>query len=137
MWCTNCRSQNVIKSGFVKGQQRYRCKDCCYQFVPTGHHEKIEQEKLTAVLLYINGLSLRTIAKFLKVSNVSVLNWVRKYALKNYEKPEGEAVIIEPDEMWHFIKSKKNKLWIWKAYNRTDKKLIEWGSVENVINVHY
>jgi len=42
-------------------------------------------------------LSLRTIGKLFKVSNVSVLNWVRKYALQNYEKPKpiGEAVVIE------------------------------------------
>lgn len=109
MCCKKCGSQNIIKSGFIKGQQRYKCKDCCYQFVPTRHHGRSEQEKLTAVLLYISGLSLRTIGRLLKVSNVSVLNWVRKYALENYEKPtpKGEAVIIELDEMWHFIKSKK------------------------------
>lgn len=64
MCCTKCESKNVVKGGFIKAVKRL-----CYQFVPTKHHGKSEQEKLTAVLLYISGLSLRTIAKLLKVSN--------------------------------------------------------------------
>jgi transposase len=37
-----------------------------------------------------------------------VLRWVRLFAEKTYEKPEpGEAVIVEIDEMWHYLGSKK------------------------------
>jgi len=107
--CKKCGSKNIIKAGFVKGEQRYKCKECGCQFVPTRHKGKSKEVKLTAVLLYINGLSLRTIGKLFNVSGVAVLNWVRKYALQNYEKPKpaGEAVIIELDEMWHFLNLKK------------------------------
>ena len=32
---------------------------------------------------------------------------IRAFALENYEKPEpGEAIIVEIDELWHFIESK-------------------------------
>ncbi len=63
-------------------------------------------------MLYINGLSLKTIGKLLNVSNLSVLNRIRKYALQNYEKskPMREIVIIELDEIWHFLKLKKQAL---------------------------
>ncbi len=46
------------------------------------------------------------------------------------------AVVVELDEMWHFLGTKSNKVWIWKAYKRetgkreTGKretgKLIDW-----------
>ena len=43
-----------------------------------------------------------------KVSTPAVLRWVRLFAEKTYEKPEpAEAVIVELDEMWHYLGSKK------------------------------
>lgn len=35
--CPNCQSIDVIKSGKVNGRQRYRCKSCDRQFVPTSN----------------------------------------------------------------------------------------------------
>ena len=31
--------------------------------------------------------------------------------------PPGEAVVIELDEMWHYLQRKETKVWIWKAYD--------------------
>ncbi|MCI8630594.1 MAG: hypothetical protein HFE57_14085 [Firmicutes bacterium] len=52
--------------------------------------------------MYINGLSLKTIARLLHTLVISVLSWVRKFALENYEKPQpsSETVVIQLDEMW-------------------------------------
>jgi hypothetical protein len=40
-----------------------------------------------------------------------VHDWVKIYAKENYVKPEpkGEAVIVELDEMWHYLHTKKLK----------------------------
>ena len=109
MECKKCGGKEHSKNGFIKGHQRYKCKNCGYQFVPTLRKGFDEQTKLTACLLYINGLSLRTIARLLNTSATSVLSWVRKFALENYEKPQpnSEAVIVQLDEMWHFLHLKK------------------------------
>ncbi len=110
MFCTKCGSESVYKSGFVKGEQRYRCKRCGRQFVPTRHHGKTQTEKLTATLLYINGLSLRTIARLMSVTATAVLKWVKQYALENYEKPKPQTnttVVIALDEVWHYLQRKK------------------------------
>ncbi len=74
------------------------CKNCGYQFVPTLQKGFNEQTKLTACLL---KLFLRTIARLLHTSATSVLSWVKKFALKNYEKPQpySEAVIIQLNKM--------------------------------------
>ncbi len=109
MECKKCGGKEHNKNGFVKGHQRYKCKNCGYQFVPTLQKCFDEQTKLIACLLYISGLSLRTIARLLHTSATSVLSWVRKFALDNYEKPQpnSEAVIVQLDEMWHFLHLKK------------------------------
>ena len=57
-----CRETKHSKNGFIKGHQRYKCKNCGYQFVPTLQKRFDNQTKLNTYLLYINGLSLRTIA---------------------------------------------------------------------------
>jgi hypothetical protein len=74
-------------------------------------HGKTEKEIMTAVWLYCHGLSLRAIARFFKVTASAVLKWVRNYARNNHEKPapKSDAVVVERDEMWRFLFSKKTK----------------------------
>ncbi len=52
-----------------------------------------------------------TIAKLLKVSAPSVFVWVKTFAENNYSKPAptDDSVVIELDEMWHFVRLKKDK----------------------------
>jgi hypothetical protein len=63
-------------------------------------------QKVTAVLLYLSGLSMRRTAKLLGVSPPTVQEWIERLAAAYATKPEptGRAVVIELDEMWHFIK---------------------------------
>ncbi|GHS94862.1 hypothetical protein AGMMS49949_08900 [Alphaproteobacteria bacterium] len=59
-------------------------------------------------------------ARFLKVCDVTVLTWVRKYA-QTLERPKipmpPKGVIVVINEMGHFINGKPNKVWIEKAYD--------------------
>ncbi|WP_330202302.1 IS1 family transposase [Cyanobacterium sp. Dongsha4] len=126
--CPRCHNTKIIKNGFARGQQRFKCKHCNYQFTT----DKIDRGKpmwmkLETAILYCSGMSMNSIAKLLNVSAQTILNWIRALALENYEKPEPcEAVVVELDELWHFIEFKKNKLWIWKAYDRNTNRLIDW-----------
>ena len=106
--CPKCNYFEVVKNGQHLGRQRYRCKSCAFQFTRTNARGRPAREKATAVLLYTLGLSLNCIARMFKVSTPAVLRWVRLFAEKTYEKPEpAEAVIVELDEMWHYLGSKK------------------------------
>jgi transposase len=111
LYCKKCGGGRHVKAGFIKGEQRYLCKDCGCKFVPTRHRGKPERDKLLAVWLYMHGLSFRAIAKLLRVSVKAVFDWTKAYAKENYVKPEprGEAVIVELDEMWHYLRSKKDR----------------------------
>jgi insertion element IS1 protein InsB len=56
-----------------------------------------------------------------------VLRWVCSYVDRCCVKPPpGEAVVIELDEMWPFLQRKDNKVWIWKAFDRTTGRLVDW-----------
>lgn len=67
--------------------------------------------KREAVELYVTGLSMRAIARKLGVSATTVLRWIRTCAQKTYAKPAPAKVnVVEIDEMWHYIDSKKQML---------------------------
>lgn len=108
-FCPKCDHSKVVKNGLITGKQRYKCKACNYQFTTSQlERGKPQWMKLEAVLLYTSGLSMNAIAHLLRVSAQSVLNWIREFGQENCEKPEPDkVVVIEIDEFWHYIGSKK------------------------------
>ena len=86
MECTKCGNENSVKAGYVKGEQRYKCKGFGYQFVPTRCKGKPEKDKQLAIWLYLHGLSFRTIAKLIKVTHKTIHDWVKAYAINIKEK---------------------------------------------------
>ena len=106
--CPKCSSSKVLKNGKVRGIQRHKCKECHFQFTRTTPRGRSAADKALAVTLYLMGVSMNAIGRLLKVSTPAVLSWIRKFALDTYEKPEPvQAIVVELDEMWHFLNSKK------------------------------
>ena len=104
--CKRCGSEEQVKNGFMKGLQRYRCKACGLNFTETPPRRIPLHIRLTAVLLYVSGLSMNRTAKLLGVSTPSVMTWIEQFA-KVYAqkpKPKGRAVVVELDDMWHSLK---------------------------------
>ncbi len=53
--------------------------------------------------------------------------WVKQAGNELPEPALPEKIeAIEFDEMWHFVQSKKNKWWIWKALDPSSRKCIAW-----------
>ena len=90
----------------MRGKQRYRCKACGLNFTDTPPGGMPLQVKVTAVLLYVSGLSMNRTAKLLGVSTPSVMTWIEQFAKDHAQKPEplSRALVIELDEMWHYLK---------------------------------
>jgi transposase len=107
--CKGCGSEEHVKNGLMRGKQRYRCKACGLNFTDTPPPGKPLAMKVTAVLLYISGLSMNRTAKLLGVSTPSVQAWIEQFAQVYAQKPapEGRAVVIELDEMWHHLKKSR------------------------------
>ena len=107
--CKACGSEEHVKNGFMRGKQRYRCKACGLNFTDTPPRGLPLALKATAVLLYVSGLSMNRTAKLLGVSTPSVQAWIEQFAQAYAQKPapEGRAVVIELDEMWHYLKKSR------------------------------
>ena len=77
--------------------------------------------KVNAVLWYLSGMSMHRIAFLHRVSAQAVLTWIRDCATDSYEKPEptDRTMVLELDKMWHYLKTKRCKLWIWKPWIAT------------------
>lgn len=109
MKCKKCETIKVIKAGFIRKHQRYKCKECGYFFTDTPLRGHPYHEKLLGLQLYASGLSLRRIGYLLKVSQVAVQKWIQKLVPTLCPKlqPKGRVLVMELDEMWHYLNSKK------------------------------
>jgi transposase len=108
--CKRCGSEEHTRNGFMRGKQRYRCRSCGLNFTDTPPRGKPLALKVTAVLLYVSGLSMNRTAKLLGVSTPSVMAWIEQFAKDHAQKPEpqpGRALVIELDEMWHYLKKSR------------------------------
>jgi transposase-like protein len=73
----------------MQGKQRYRCRACGLNFTDTLPHGLPLQVKVTAVLLYLSGLSMHRTAKLLGVSTPSVQAWMRAAERKSLTEAAG------------------------------------------------
>ena len=110
MSCKRCGSDRYVKNGLMRGKQRYLCKECGLAFTDTPARGKPLALKAAAVLLYVSGLSMNRTAKLLGVSTPTIQAWLEQFAAAYAQKPEpeGRAVVIELDEMWHYVKKSQS-----------------------------
>ena len=108
--CKRCGGGEHTRNGRMRGKQRYRCRSCGPNFTDTPPRGKPFALKLATVLLYVmSGLSTNRTAKLVGVSTPTVQAWIiEQFAAAHARKPEpqGRAVVIELDEMWHFLKKR-------------------------------
>jgi transposase len=104
--CKGCGGEEQVKNGLMRGKQRYRCRACGLNFTDTPPRGMPLAVKAAAVLLYVSGLSMNRTAKLLGVSTPTVQAWLERFAKDHAKKPEpeGRALVIELDEMWHYLK---------------------------------
>jgi insertion element IS1 protein InsB len=126
--CPKCQSDRVLNNGPAAGKPKKRCQQCGNQFTHTTPRCEPLNKKINAVLFSLSGLSMNRIAFLLRVSAQAVLNWIRAFAIEHYKKPEptGKTIVLELDEMWHYLKSKRRKLWIWQVLDRDTGQLLNW-----------
>ena len=86
--CKHCGGYHITKKGFVKGKQRYYCKDCQKTFYNNGTFPKMRYPKEIirfALDAYFEGLSLRKVTRQIykiwnvEVSNATIYRWIKKY----------------------------------------------------------
>src|SRR5512135_228520 len=131
--CPYCGCNRLINNGSTRGVPKWKCKTCGRQTSlrgrPAATDPEPQKKHVEAVLLYLSGRSLNAIAFLKSVVASTVLNWVRQFArqwaAKPNPRPEG-VIIMELDEIWHFVGHKGKKLWIWLAFCRDTGQLVDW-----------
>jgi transposase-like protein len=109
MKCPKCSGEEYCKDGMAKGRQRFKCKKCSYRYtVEQKSDVKSSETKRLAFEMYLEGLGFRAIGRILKISYVTVFQWVKKWG-ENIELPKrNEAIeVVELDEMHTYVSQKK------------------------------
>lgn len=129
--CPSCGSGHLIKNGSIhNGKSKNQCKSCSRQFVGNPSKKIISQKTKQLIdKLLLERISLRGIARVTQVSWSWLQNYVnhklayvpRKIRLS--VKQRGK-LIIECDEMWSFVDSQKNELYIWLAIDRNTREIV-------------
>ncbi|MBS3092633.1 IS1/IS6 family transposase [Candidatus Pacearchaeota archaeon] len=129
MICIYCSSSYIVLNGHDnKGVQRYKCNDCHRRFCEKGifvRHRFSKEIIINAIFLRSFPLSTRNVKRilkkieFVKVSHVSIYNWVVKFApylIKlSLIKPINFSSIWHVDEKFIHVKGSKDPhayLWI-------------------------
>ncbi len=104
MKCPRCKSESNVKNGIIKGVQRYKCKNCHFNFTVEikSTAQPVDVKKI-GIMLYLLGLGFNPISRLLNVSHVTVIKWIEKYGGQLRElKTEKPVKIIGPDEMQRY-----------------------------------
>lgn len=129
--CPYCGSNKILKNGSTHHKkQKYLCKECGRQFIENPQKKTIsESDKKRFKNLLLERISLRGIGRILEISLSSVQKFVNKLYLSiscelkviEIKNPE---IIIECDELWSYVNSKENPVYIWLAIERKSGQVI-------------
>jgi len=127
MRCPQCASKNIVKNGYYKSYQKYKCKDCNRQFSERSfsffYRHRFPEEIIKNSILFTLFVSTRN-AKFLisetaqfYPSHVSIYNWVEKFAflLSKQKRVMAFSNIWHVDEKFVKVKGSKDDfayLWV-------------------------
>ena len=124
MQCPKCGSSAVVKNGSIaNGKKKFSCKECSRQFVENPERRRITDAEWRIVdRLLLEKISTAGIARAVLISK----RWLQIYVKKKRDEVRRKAfqmskkgkIFIEADEMWTFVGSKKNDIWIWLAAER-------------------
>ncbi len=129
--CPTCGSRHLIKNGSAhNGKSKYLCKSCERQFVvnPTKTIVSSETKQLINRLL-LERISLRGIARVTQVSWSWLQEYVNQKLAQTPRQIEGSVkspgrMTVECDELWSFVDTKKNSVYIWLAIDRDSREIV-------------
>src|SRR5688572_21686761 len=109
--CPYCHAPDrQVKNGNnASGSQRWRCQHCGRKYTPEpkehGYPDKLRQQ---AVMMSVDGINYRRIARFLGVDHKTVMHWVKAHTDQLPPAPVPHDLNnAELDELFTYIEQKK------------------------------
>ncbi len=108
--CKRCGNQTIVKNGRVRGQQRYRCKACGFNFIEGDLRvdDTLVIKKALAVILYsVAKASFGMLGHIFGVSRSLAYRWIKAEA-ERLPEPEvpGDIRDAYSGESCHSIQGK-------------------------------
>ena len=112
--CKKCGSGSKVKNGYVGTVQRYKCKDCGYNYVKGDKRQKYTiQDRLKVLKLYLENCGIRSIERLTGIHNSQISKWIiesaeelKKELLKARNNIDSikDISVLEIDELCTYIK---------------------------------
>jgi len=111
--CKKCSSENLVKAGFARGLQKFKCTHCkSYQISGDRRCKYSSKIKALALVMYLENVGLRSIGKILKIPYQTVSKLIKNEAIKLPENIENtkKIEVLEIDEIVTFCKKTPSNL---------------------------
>lgn len=107
MNCPRCKQKNAVKNGKARGNQRFKCKACGFQFTRLTTRGRPPWQRALAVFLYCRGVSISDIARMFSVTPSTIFKWIRKFGSERTPLPASEtegATLLSESEIAAYLK---------------------------------
>ena len=131
--CNRCGSEQITKNGqTASGKQKYHCKACDAYGTLNPTVAYTPERRAEILRAYHERSSLRGLERIFGVARQTVAQWLRDEdadlpVVPPLDDPEPDDV-LELDELWSFVGSKKNKRWVWIALCRRTRQIVSYFS---------
>ena len=116
--CRKCASELLREAGTSKkGYRTVHCKQCGHNFQPNARKNARQGRpmcvKRLAILLYLLGLKIRTVAEIVSTDVRAVHRWIEAYREKNDDGLNITLIsdeIVELDKLLHSIETEETRV---------------------------
>lgn len=133
--CPSCSSSLTKKNGHIhNGKQNYQCLSCSKQFVEHSSQKIIDERTKDLIRkTLLERVSLEGVCRIYDVSMPWLLSFIDQIIASLpedlnvqvvQEDDEIEVVVLEADEQWSYVGSKKNPQWLWLVMHSKSRQVI-------------
>ena len=129
--CPTCGSRQISKNGSTHHKKpKFLCKECGRQLIENPQKKQItSEEKQQIKKLLLERISLRGITRCLEIS----MTWLQNFVNNLYRSVPCQLEVredtdleidVEGDELWSYVNSKENPVYIWLAITRKTRQIV-------------
>lgn len=111
VYCKKCGSDNTVKDGIVRGQQRYLCKQCKYRFLSADRRTNGKIAVIKALFTLViaqRDVSFTELSKMFGRDRSLLYRWYVESGRSGYYPPWRDTVMSDFEDMEELIEREMN-----------------------------